>query len=300
MRSVLFALLLLVPVGCTARPLVWVRRAVPPGLVGLNHVISHIDALEYGEEVCATKLRIAREMGAQSARIDLSWRDFVRGRLDVRGRWLIGTRAFNMEPLGLINVDEPSTGATLESFARYCRALVTDYGSSCHLWEIGNEPNNESMSPERYAELLRVAYREIKAVQPQATVITAGLGHTEPVGWLRRVLQQPGVADSYDAVGVHPYDRGWTLVRDVLKLTDKPLWITEDGKKGAFINQALRGSLIKYLEHPRISAVFWYCLCDYGTGYGLLQETDEPGEFTPRPGYDEFKTLMLARRAKER
>jgi hypothetical protein len=84
-------------------------------------------------------------------------------------------------------------------------------------WEIWNEPNVAAFwpprpDPEGYAALLQRAYVAIKSVDPDSTVITAGLaaGLDESDGstlsartFLRRVYEA-GAGDSFDAVGLHP------------------------------------------------------------------------------------------------
>ncbi|MGC9348566.1 MAG: DUF5107 domain-containing protein [Anaerolineae bacterium] len=139
-------------------------------------------------------------------------------------------------------------------------------------YEICNEPNIRSASwggndpdPERFAEMLCVAYDEIKAVDPQAVVVSGGLA---PVGripppwpcgegnnclamdeatYLEDMLAS-GAASCIDALGYHSYGfasapeadydtvtngfafRGMEAVRDILDqagLSYMPVWATE-------------------------------------------------------------------------
>ncbi len=117
-------------------------------------------------------------------------------------------------------------------------------------WQISNEPNDSSYSrpietaPERYAELLMLSDQVIAAHDPGARVISAGVFGTPSDGtnswrFLRRMYAVDGVAESFDALGLHPYAgnlKGVAYqierVRQVMDRHDdrtKPMWITELG-----------------------------------------------------------------------
>jgi len=111
--------------------------------------------------------------------------------------------------------------------------MKLDYLSANHLtvqaWEIGNEPNIDASygwgaapDPVAYKSLLCAAYVHLKAVVPDAIVVSAGLAPTGristvppyPVGndgqaqderkYLQQMLAAPG-GICLDAVGYHPY-----------------------------------------------------------------------------------------------
>ncbi|MFW6155011.1 MAG: hypothetical protein ACOC95_07340 [Planctomycetota bacterium] len=132
-------------------------------------------------------------------------------------------------------------------------------------WEIWNEPNIEFLTPpdesvlrtDLYARLLTAASREIRRLDPGATILafnTAGgipdhgqalkadgmFQRLKYIGWrkfIRDVAAQVD-PDAYDAIGTHPYTRprgpeaggilGGLEMIDELGL-NKPVWFTEVG-----------------------------------------------------------------------
>lgn len=118
----------------------------------------------------------------------------------------------------------PGTGSTMyppadpRDFAAFVRAAVARYGERVKVWEIWNEPNGTvhwlpRPDPTGYARLLVLAAAEIRAVDPTATILSAGLAPAfdAPDGsqisqytFLRR-LYEAGAGGSFDAVGMHPY-----------------------------------------------------------------------------------------------
>lgn len=104
-----------------------------------------------------------------------------------------------------------------EDFAVFAAKVVSRYHNlGLRSWEIWNEPNSAgfwqpSANAGDYAALLKAAYTAIKAVDPDAVVITGGLSpsattetNIAPVTFLSR-LYDNGAGDSFDAVGFHPY-----------------------------------------------------------------------------------------------
>ncbi|MBL7200487.1 MAG: hypothetical protein ISS56_10080 [Anaerolineae bacterium] len=92
------------------------------------------------------------------------------------------------------------------------------YAGRIDAYEIGNEPNlieewGGYPDPAAYAELLKIAYREIKSADPDALVVSAGLA---PVGGsgdpryvddlaFTRGMYEHGAAGHFDVLGVHPF-----------------------------------------------------------------------------------------------
>jgi hypothetical protein len=103
-------------------------------------------------------------------------------------------------------------------FARFVHEAAKRYAPlGVHTWEIWNEPNVTAFwpprpDPEGYTELLKRAYVAIKAVDPKATVVTAGLatgldqsdGSTLSARTFLRRVYEAGGKGSFDAVGLHP------------------------------------------------------------------------------------------------
>jgi hypothetical protein len=69
-------------------------------------------------------------------------------------------------------------------FAEFVGAMAQRYRGRVHAYQIWNEPNlarewgNKTVDPAGYARLLQRAYRAIKAADPNAIVITAGMAPT--------------------------------------------------------------------------------------------------------------------------
>src|SRR5581483_4572886 len=98
------------------------------------------------------------------------------------------------------------------ALAAYLKGRVVAY-------ELWNEPNlsgewgGQPPNPEAYARLLLAAYPLIKAADPNALVVSAGLASTggdggatalNDVDFLSR-LYAAGARNSFDVLGSHPY-----------------------------------------------------------------------------------------------
>jgi hypothetical protein len=92
------------------------------------------------------------------------------------------------------------------------------YADRIDAYEIGNEPNlieewGLPPDPAAYAELLKIAYREIKSADPDALVVSAGLApvaesddphHLNDLAFLRGMYEH-GAADHFDVLGTHSF-----------------------------------------------------------------------------------------------
>ncbi len=184
--------------------------------------------------------------------------------------------------------------------------------------EIWNEPNltyfwKPRPDVARYTELLRQAYREVKAVAPALPVIAGGFnnrqytrdGHVSLQDFVRGVYASGG-RNSMDAIGVHPYSEGLDpavmlrsldqvrSVRNQFGDTAKPLWVTEVGlstrgatklsvtetQQAAGVVDAMR----RLSAMSDVKAVYLYNLIeeqrwgadDYEAGFGLLRRDLQP------------------------
>ncbi|HEX9116197.1 MAG TPA: hypothetical protein VGA61_09030 [Anaerolineae bacterium] len=74
--------------------------------------------------------------------------------------------------------------ASSDAFARYAGAVAKRYAGKIAAYQIWNEPNlarewgNKRPDPVAYAKMLKAAYAAIKAADPQAIIITAGMAPT--------------------------------------------------------------------------------------------------------------------------
>lgn len=165
-------------------------------------------------------------------------------------------------------------------FAGFARAFAERYGRGGTFWrghpelpelpvvgyQIWNEPNfvlfwHPFPDPARYADLYLVARETLRAVDPRAAVIVAGLsasGADSATGYLRQMYAaRPALAGRVDALAVHPYDAtpdaavahvvAFRRALDDLGGVDVPLLVTELGwptqGEGAVTDQVRAGYL---------------------------------------------------------
>lgn len=133
-------------------------------------------------------------------------------RLDVQPWWA------QADPAAQIPNGPP---ADYQDFGRYCSAVASRYKGRIPAYEVWNEPNlarewgQQPPNPQEYVELLKVCYQAIKAADPPALVISAGLApnaHEDPAVALPddvfyRAMYEAGAAPYFDLLGVHA--PGW-------------------------------------------------------------------------------------------
>jgi hypothetical protein len=211
---------------------------------------------------------------------------------------------------------EPASASAFATFAGEVAARYAPMGVSTY--EIWNEPNIQNFwypapNPSLYTTMLRDSYAAIKAVEPNATVISGGLApaanngiNIAPVTFLQDMYAN-GAQGSFDAVAYHAYSfpalpdtyesgSGWsqmdqtsTSIRSVMEANGdsaKQVWITEVGAPSAGpdgvgttaqaeeVTQAVQNAL----STPWIGKLFIYTYQDNaGTGYfGLLNANGTP------------------------
>jgi hypothetical protein len=103
-----------------------------------------------------------------------------------------------------------------QDFANFLTALTTRYQGRIDAYQIWNEPNlarewgNRPPNPVEYTELLKVAYQTIKAIDPNAYIISAGLAPTSrwddvamPDTVFIQGMYDAGAASYFDLLGAH-------------------------------------------------------------------------------------------------
>jgi len=132
-----------------------------------------------------------------------------------------------------------------DDFATFAAALVRRYGPGGRLWrehpalperpirawQIWNEPNipfywPAGPNPAAYTALLQAGSAAIRAVDPGATIVNAGLNDSELGLKLVPFLQgmyAAGARDSFDQLAVHPYAPASDLVVDQLSAAVREL-----------------------------------------------------------------------------
>ncbi|MCA9952450.1 MAG: hypothetical protein KDE48_22525 [Anaerolineales bacterium] len=106
--------------------------------------------------------------------------------------------------------------ANLQDFADFCGVVAARYKGRIGAYEVWNEPNlsrewGEKMpNPAEYTELLKVCYAAIKAADPDAIVISAGLAPTGtdtaaamPDTKFLEGMYAAGAADYFDVLGLN-------------------------------------------------------------------------------------------------
>jgi hypothetical protein len=114
-----------------------------------------------------------------------------------------------------------------ESYAAFVAAFVEHFAGRVRHIIVWNEPNlsfewgYRLPDPEGYAQLLQITYARVKAVDPEVTVLAAGLAPTlAPAGsewgmndleFLQR-MYDAGARGSFDGMAIHAY--GWVFPPD--------------------------------------------------------------------------------------
>lgn len=302
---------------------------------------------ELSDEEIAAELDVARDAGARWVRFDLNWAVIQEeGRESWRwepfDRMIEGARARGLNVLGTIWYTPawarpPDTPAhrpptLVEDYARFAAAAAERYMAlGVHHWEIWNEPNIPQawaggVSAKNYGLLLAAAASAIRAVDPEAVILSAGLspaatrgGSLAPPEFLRR-LYRHGFASSFDQVGHHastfPHlpsrkkdwsawqQMAWTKpsLRSVMRRygdAKKRIWITELGAPTGgdrAVSEARQARILT--EAHRLWAgyrwagpLFWYAVRDRGpvtwhNTCGLVRE-----DLTPKLSFAAYRAI---------
>jgi hypothetical protein len=244
----------------------------------------------------------------------------------------------------------PSSTATREGYAAFARAAVNRYGPDGAFWEahpelpyvpiqswqIWNEQNSPfffrpRVDPESYAVLVETTASQIRAADPDAEIVLGGVfsardtqsGVVGSAHYLSELYGIPGIADSFDAVALHPYagrvPQVFAQVDAARQATEQAgdgdvgLWITElgwasDGKPSENLvktpeGQAMAlersfGTLIDRRDQYHLRGIYWYSwrdtepgdgVCSWCAFSGLISRDDQP-----KPAYAAMRTVALA------
>ena len=221
-------------------------------------------------------LAVAEAGGFDTAVTRFSWRDVEPARDQYRWQTpdeLVNGAAFYNLDL-VVRLDQPPAWAgaaapalntpptDLDDYARFAGALAARYQGRIAAYIVWNEPNlavnwgGQPPDPAGYVALLKAAYTAIKAADPDALVISAGLASTNQQDasalddrLFLQAMYSAGAAPYFDALGAHPYGFGQPpndprgahdglnlarvldLHEVMLKAGDskKPVWATEFG-----------------------------------------------------------------------
>jgi hypothetical protein len=194
--------------------------------------------------------------------------------------------ARNMKVLGVLNSTPTWAGvsggqplaaapASPDEFAEFAGMVATRYAGKIGAYEIWNEPNGyQFWSPTpnaaQYTAILKAAYPVIKAADPNAVVVAAGLGAVitygtltiDPVTYLQQ-MYAAGAAGYFDALSYHPYlytklfstpsPYPSAPINQVAALHNlmvangdgnKKIWATEYGEPAGIVSEASQASYI--------------------------------------------------------
>jgi len=225
----------------------------------------------------------------------------------------------NMSVLGVINstpqwaswIKFPFMAGMPDSVAKYgdfAAEVAKRYKGKVAAYEIWNEPNSAAflspLDPARYTALLKDAYPKLKAVDPNLTVLSAGLGAVTDVGsWMMtptrfaQGMYAAGAKDYFDAFAFHPYQYttkfsdGANLdnspmnqlmaLRSIMVSNndgDKKIWGTEYGQPVAFSTEDKQASYLtdmigKWREVPYTGPLYLYTTRDRWTGSWNSEDT---------------------------
>ncbi len=195
-------------------------------------------------------------------------------------------------------------------------------------WQIWNEPNHyfgAKPSPKAYAHVLQVSAKAIRAAQPKAKIVLAGLGPglglptQMPYYKFLRALYRIGAQRWFDVVADHPYAPdvrdAMREVRTVAKIMRRnhdrktPLWITELGwgsikvrdkpltvgpkRQARFLRRSFR-FIIAHRRAFHVTRLYWYNwrdagrsgACDTCLAFGLHRPN-----LAPKPSWRAYKSF---------
>ncbi|CAB4341334.1 unannotated protein [freshwater metagenome] len=234
-----------------------------------------------------------------------------------------------------------------KDYGRFLTTLIGRYGPEGSYWaenpaiprrplhqfQIWNEPNLKHFLPvpswaPTYVKLLRAAFRAVKAADPAATVVTAGMPNFVWRDYAKLFKAGMRSRGYFDAVAVHPYtdtaagcitilDR----VRHVLDVNGAraaPLWVTETGwpsgrgrakvlpqHRGWVTNAAGEAARVRQVykayagnaRRLKLSRAFWYTWVSTDRGsddaweYAGLRRVNSKGAFVDKPALAAYRSV---------
>ena len=195
----------------------------------------HLSQWWHVDDVLPRDLQLVQEMGFGWVKQAFAWRDiegFNKGEYDWYRPDRIVQQAneaglnllvrIDHQPLWSVQAltDKPITQnqppANYQDFGDFCFAMADRYKGQIQAYQVWNEPNlsrewgEQSPNPAEYTELLRVCYTGIKAADPNAIVVSAGLAPTGtqpplamPDDDFLQGMYDAGAADYFDALGLN-------------------------------------------------------------------------------------------------
>jgi hypothetical protein len=172
----------------------------------------HLDGINL-----AWHLAVGKKLGIQWARCHnmMQWTWWTRIQPDRPDQWIWNDQAqkkvddAKLATLGQFLYQPKWAAGTKpgksEAFARYVFNTVEHYRGSIKHWEVWNEPHFNGFwtgTPEEYAEMLGIAYREAKKADPDCLVLGGGGLDPRNPAWIKRMLAAAG-GKSMDGFSLH-------------------------------------------------------------------------------------------------
>jgi Glycosyl hydrolase catalytic core len=233
------------------------------------------------------------------------------------------------------------------TYGRFLTTLIGRYGAKGTFWaanpslpkrplrnfQIWNEPSLNRYFPVKswapaYAKLLRASYKAIKAADPGATVITAGLPNFSWRDYATLFKAGMKARGYFDAIAVHPFtgtaDGSVKILGYVRAVLDAngartaPLWVTEiswpSGRGKADANQnwvtteageALKVDQVyrayaKSAKRLKLARAYWYNWVSSDSGnqdafeYAGLRRVGQDGSFESKPALGAYRKVAQA------
>jgi hypothetical protein len=187
--------------------------------------------LYWQEEVADRDLQLVQDAGFRWVKQEFAWRE-LEGHAKGAWQWETADRMMDQidahglkviarlgaQPAWASSLPLPEIGPPdrMQDFYDYVYAVASRYQGRIEAYQIWNEPNlarewgNQPPNPAEYTEMLKIGYQAVKAADPQAIVITAGLAPTTrndtvamPDTYFIQGMYDAAATAYFDALGVH-------------------------------------------------------------------------------------------------
>jgi Glycosyl hydrolases family 39 len=200
----------------------------------------------------------------------------------------------NTDEVGYNGLGSVYPPASINDWRNMVSVIATRYKGRIDAYEIWNEPHDANfgiMSVDKLVELTNAASEEVRAVDPDALMISASPYLS---GYLDAYLAAGG-GDAVDIIGYHHYNTSieamygeLSNVRYILEDygIDKPLWLTEGGTgdpsqdENVVADALLRWNLTAIASG--MQRAFWYT---WGQGIDLSGATATAGTWEPNAAF---------------
>jgi hypothetical protein len=218
---------------------------------------------------------------------------------------------------------------SVQAYGDFAAAAASRYRGRISAYEVWNEANSvlfwtPAPDPAQYTELLKAAYPRIKAADPSATVVGAGLISVFSFGSLTlspadfvKGMYAAGAKGNFDALAYHPYlytmkfsaGEGYpeapiTQVKAMYRVmadngdAGKKIWGTEFGEPTSAVDEAtqadyIRDLIVTWRTLPFAGPVYIYSTRDRNTGSATDQDTFGVyrTDWTPKPAQQVIQSL---------